>query len=37
MDEKYIVDADPTRLQQVILNLSLNAKGAMPEEGELSF
>jgi len=34
-DEKYIVNADPTRLQQVILNLSLNAKDAMPEGGEL--
>ncbi len=33
----YWVNADPTRLQQVFMNLVINAKDAMPEGGLLSF
>jgi CheY-like chemotaxis protein len=29
------VDADPTRIQQALMNLALNARDAMPEGGEL--
>jgi CheY-like chemotaxis protein len=31
-----IVNADPTRIQQVMMNLALNARDAMPEGGSLS-
>ncbi|MBN1179901.1 MAG: response regulator [Anaerolineae bacterium] len=34
-EEDYTVNADPTRIQQVILNLALNARDAMPEGGEV--
>ncbi len=33
----YFIDADPTRLQQVIMNLALNSRDAMPNGGELKF
>ncbi len=33
----YIVKVDPNRIEQALLNLSLNARDAMPEGGDLRF
>jgi CheY-like chemotaxis protein len=35
--DEYIVNADPTRIQQAVMNLATNARDAMPEGGHLHF
>ncbi|MDA8084280.1 MAG: response regulator [Nitrospiraceae bacterium] len=34
---EYLISADPTKLQQVLANLALNARDAMPEGGSMGF
>jgi PAS domain S-box-containing protein len=36
-EDTYLVSADPTRLQQAIMNLTINAREAMPRGGEVRF
>ncbi len=35
--KRFVIDADPTRLQQIIMNLAINARDAMSSGGELRF
>jgi two-component system, cell cycle sensor histidine kinase and response regulator CckA len=36
-EQEYIVHGDPTRLQQMLMNLAFNARDAMPQGGTLCF
>lgn len=37
VNDAALVNADPTRLRQVIINLALNARDAMPDGGTITF
>ena len=36
-DDNYVVNADPARIQQILMNLAFNARDAMLDGGELHF
>jgi PAS domain S-box-containing protein len=37
VDTNCVISADPTRIQQIIMNLAFNAQDAMPKGGDLCF
>ena len=36
-EREYLISGDPTRLQQVFMNLAVNSRDAMPDGGKLGF
>lgn len=34
-EDEYVVQADPTRIQQMVMNLAINSRDAMPQGGRL--
>jgi len=36
-EDLEIIHADPAQVEQIIINLAINAKDAMPEGGRLAF